>query len=277
MKNWLNGQTVILSGASGGIGKELVKLLVLKYGASVIGIGRSEEKMLALQKELGEKQSFFSYQLFDVSKKECWQNLRLELEANGVHPILLLNNAGIFPALQKALNSPSTLAEKVIQTNYLSAVYATEALSPLLFSNGKHKPAIVNVSSSAALCTVVGAGHYAASKSALKGYTEALQLEEKGKKYVGIVYPGTTATDLFREDTNVQNSAMGMIAMPADKMAKKIARRILKRKKRSVLGFDAKFMSFTARFMPVKGPALVCWIMKISKSKAFTNVFDRNK
>lgn len=277
MKNWLYKQTVILSGASGGIGKELAKLLITKYGATVIGIGRSEEKMLALQKELGDSASAFSYRLFDVAKKECWQAFAKELEEQNVRPTLLINNAGIFPALQKASVSPSSLAEKVIQTNYLSAVYAIEAISPLLVGNGKYKPAIVNVSSSAALCTVVGAGYYAASKSALKGYTEALQLEEKGKKYIGVVYPGTTATDLFRDDTNVQNSAMGMIAMPASKMARKIAKRIIKRKKRSVLGFDAKFMSATARLMPVKGLAFIRWVMKISKSKAFNNVFDKNK
>ena len=278
MKNWLYGQTIILSGASGGIGKELAKLLILKYGANVIGIGRSEEKMLALQNELGAFAHAFSYRLFDVAKKEAWQAFRLELAENNVQPLLLINNAGIFPALQCALNASSEVAEKCIQTNYLSAVYAIEALSPLLCGNGKYKPAIVNISSSAALCSIVGASFYAASKSALKGYTEALLLEEKGKKYIGIVYPGTTATDLFRDDPNVQNSAMGIIAMPASKMAKKITRRILKRKKRSVIGLDARFMSFTAKCMPVKGPSFIRWIMKISKSKAFTNVFeDKNK
>ena len=275
MKNWLSGQTVILSGASGGIGRELAKLLVLKYNAKVIGIGRSEEKMLSLKAELGEYA--FSYYLFDVSVKESWQRFASQLEKDNVHPLLLINNAGVFPALQTALNSPSAITERVIKTNFLSAVYAIEALSPLLVGNGKYKPAIVNVSSSAALCSIVGAASYAASKAALKGYTEALQLEEKGKKYVGVIYPGTTATDLFREDSNVQNSAMSIIAMPADKMARKIAKRIVKRKKRSVLGLDAKFMSITAKLMPVKGPAFIRWIMKISKSKAFTNVFDRNK
>ena len=275
MKNWLHNQIVILSGASGGIGKELAKLLVIKYGATVIGIGRSEEKMLALKEELGEHKDAFSYHLFDVSKKECWQNFHAELEKEGIRPTLLINNAGIFPALQKVVASPSELAEKVTQTNYFSAVYAIEAIYPLLIGNGKHLPSIVNISSSSALCSVVGASYYTASKSALKGYTEVLQLEEKGKKYVGIVYPGTTATDLFREDSNVQNSAMGMIAMPADKMARKIAKCILRRRKRSILGFDAKFMAFTAKVMPVKAPAFIRWIMKISKSKAFTNVFNQ--
>lgn len=277
MKNWLYNQTVILSGASGGIGRELARLLVLKYNAKVIGIGRSEEKMLSLKAELGEYAASFSYYLFDVSVKENWENLASQLEKDNVHPLLLINNAGVFPALQTALNSPSETTERVIRTNFLSAVYAIEALSPQLVGNGKYKPSIVNVSSSAALCSIVGAASYAASKAALKGYTEALQLEEKGKKYVGVIYPGTTATDLFRDDSNVQNSAMGMIAMPAEKMARKIAKRILKCKKRSVLGLDAKFMSITAKLMPVKGPALIRWVMKISKSKAFTNVFVDKK
>ena len=277
MKNWLNGQTVILSGASGGIGKELAKLLVLKFGANVVGIGRSEEKMLSLQKELGQQAHAFSYRLFDVSVKENWKKLAAELKQDGISPILLINNAGVFPALQTALQTPSATTEKVIKTNFLSAIYAIESLSPLLVGYEKAKPSIVNVSSSAALCSIVGASSYAASKAALKGYTEALQLEEKGKKYIGAIYPGTTATDLFRDDENVKNSAMGLIAMPADKMARKIAKRILKRKKRSVIGLDAKFMSFTARLLPVKGPAFIRWIMKISKSKAFTNVFENKK
>ena len=55
MKNWLKDQYVILSGASSGIGKELTKILIFKYGANVIGIGRNEQKMLALQTELGEQ------------------------------------------------------------------------------------------------------------------------------------------------------------------------------------------------------------------------------
>ena len=272
MNIWIHNQTIILTGASGGIGKELAKLLVIKYGAKVIGIGRSEEKLQALQTELGEN---FSYYAMDVSKKANWQNLQADLLEKSVSPVLLINNAGVFPALQRGLDSPSDIAEQTMRTNYFSAVYGVEAISPILKGNGKFLPAIVNISSSAALCVVVGASAYAASKAALKNYTEALQLEEKGKKYIGIVYPGTTATELFRNDENVQGSAMGRIAMPASKMAKKIARRSLRRKKRSVVGWDAKFMSATARLFPVKGPALIRWVMKISKSKAFTNVFTK--
>ncbi|MBQ7831817.1 MAG: SDR family NAD(P)-dependent oxidoreductase [Clostridia bacterium] len=277
MRNWLYNQTVILSGASSGIGKELVKRLVCVYGAKVIGIARNEEKLLALKNELGERAASFSYHTFDVTDKTAWQDLRKTLEMENVRPILLINNAGVFPPLNRVAALSDAAFLKTLETNFLSVVHAVEVISPILLGTDKSKPAIVNVCSSAALCTLAGTAAYSASKSALKAYSEALQLEEKGKKYVGIVYPGTTATELFRADQNVQGSAMQKIAMSAEKMAKKIAKRILKRKKRSVIGFDAKLMSFAARLMPKTGPAIICKVMKSSKSKAFTDVFDYHK
>jgi short-subunit dehydrogenase len=136
---------------------------------------------------------------------------------------------------------------------------------------------IVNVCSSAALCPIVGTAAYSASKSAMKGYTEALAMEERGRRYVGIVYPGTTATELFRNDKNTENSALQKIAMKPEKMAKKLARVIYKKRKRSVLGWDAKLMNITAKIAPVRGLALIAWVMKKSGSKVFSNVFENKK
>ena len=276
MKNWICNQYVILSGASSGIGKELCRLFIEKYGANVIGIGRSEEKMLTLRDELGENKDKFSYVLFDVSEKSGWNLLKEQLLAQNIRPVLLVNNAGIFIPFQKIMDTSSQEMERVMGVNFHATTYAVETISPVLQANGKHLPGIVNVSSSAALCTVVGAGIYSASKAALKSYTEALSLEEKGKKYVGLICPGTTATELFRADENTKNSALDILAMPAKKMAKKMARKILKKRRRAVLGWDAKLMNLTAKIMPVKGLFLIRWVMKISKSKVFTNVF-RNK
>lgn len=277
MKNWLNNQTVVLTGASGGIGKELCLLFIRKYGAKVIGIGRSEEKMLTLQAELGDFSPAFSYRIFDVGEFESWKSFKAELLEKGIHPILIVNNAGAFPAFLPVEKTAVETYENLMKTNFHATVYAVKELSPLLQGHGKYLPAVVNVASSASLCPIVGTSAYTATKSALKGFTEVLQLDEKGKKYIGVVYPGTTATELFRNDENTKNSALDMIAMPAPKMAKKIAKRILKRKKRSVVGWDAKLMNFTKKIMPVKGPSLIRFIMKKSKSKVFNEVFDKNK
>ena len=277
MHNWLNGQTVILTGASGGIGRELTKILIKKYGARVIGIGRDENKMRSLQKELENAADCFSYRLFDVADKNAWAAFAQELKNDGKNVRLLVNNAGFFPAFMRVNSMDVETFEKVISINYLATVYAVNAISPLLSGDKKDQGAIVNISSSAALCTVVGTSAYSASKAALKGYTEALSLEEQGKRYVGIVYPGTTATDLFRDDENAQNSALDLVAMPAEKMAKKIAKRILKKRRRSIVGWDAKLMNFTAKWMPVWGLRIICKVMKVSKSKVFSKVFDADR
>ncbi|MBQ9728041.1 MAG: SDR family NAD(P)-dependent oxidoreductase [Clostridia bacterium] len=274
MKNWLKNEYVVLSGASGGIGRELCKILVSKYDAKVVGIGRNEEKMRSLQKELGEKEDSFFYRLFDVGDRQGWVELEKWLSENGIHPKLLINNAGMFPYFRKALDTPSETVESVLQTNFLSMVYAIEVLSPILKGDKKNKSGIVNVSSSAGLCAVAGTAAYSASKAAVKAYTEALAVEQKGKKYVGVIHPGTTATELFDGDENTKNSALQRIAIPAQKMAMKIAKRILKRKRRSVLGMDAKLMNVCTKWMPVQGLFLVGGVMKASRSKVFSRVFE---
>ncbi len=277
MRNWLYGKNVVLTGASSGIGRELTKLLIFKYGANVLGIGRNESKMLSLQAELGEKAKQFSYHLFDVSKKENWEIFASSLQNEGKNIHLLINNAGMFPAFSKAKNLTTETVEMIMQVNFLATVYAINALSPLLQGDKKDKPAIVNISSSAALCPIVGTSAYSASKSALKGYTEALMLDELGEKYVGIIYPGTTATDLFAGDENTKNSALDIIAMPASKMAKKIAKKILRKRKRAIVGWDAKLMNLTAKLAPVTGLRIIRWVMKKSGSKVFVNVFDKKE
>ena len=151
MKNTFENKLIVLSGASGGIGRELCKILIEQYGAKVLGIGRSEEKMQSLQEELGEKSDAFTYRLFDVSEKENWIALAEELKADGGEPYLLINNAGTFPTFSKTLEIGVGVIENVMKVNYFSAVYACDA-----FLTTFKKMGVVNVCSSSALCSVVG-------------------------------------------------------------------------------------------------------------------------
>ena len=79
-KNWLYKKNVIISGASGGIGFAISKLLIEKYDCNVLGICRNEEKVKKAKSTLGEKADKFSYVLFDVSKKENWALFSQNLE-----------------------------------------------------------------------------------------------------------------------------------------------------------------------------------------------------
>ena len=52
---WLQGKTVIVTGASGGMGAGIAATLIKKHGCTVIGVARSEPKMQKFIDELGEE------------------------------------------------------------------------------------------------------------------------------------------------------------------------------------------------------------------------------
>ena len=116
---YLKGKKILLTGASSGIGREMAKQLVLRYGASVIGIGRNEEKLQALQAELGER---FSYCAMDVSVKENWISLAQKLKTEGAGIDLLINNAGMFPQFTRVEDMTSEQISQVMDVNFYACV-----------------------------------------------------------------------------------------------------------------------------------------------------------
>ena len=70
--DWLNGKTVIVTGASGGMGAGIAATLIKKHNCRVVGVARNEAKMLKFIEELGPMyKDQFSYKLFDVSSREA--------------------------------------------------------------------------------------------------------------------------------------------------------------------------------------------------------------
>ncbi len=273
-KLWMNNKTVIITGASGGMGKGVAEKLIKEHGCTVIGIARSEEKMQKVVAELGDDADKFSYQLFDVSKEENWITFVDYLKENKIHPDILINNAGILPKFDKFQNYPVEYIENAMNINFYSAVYSIHALLPLLLESPA--PAIINIDSSAALMTLAGTSVYSASKAALKALSEALREELRGKCYVGIVCPGFTKTDIFRNQESSDDKAqkaLNMVSTSCERMVKMIMRDIKSKRPLGVHGFDAAFMNYFGRIMPVQGGRLFSNVMKISKLPLFDPVF----
>ena len=264
----LKGKTVVLTGASGGIGGCIAELLVKKYNARVIGIARSRQKLEKVRQKLGDG---FTFETFDVSVKENWAEFAEKLRSGGEKIDLVINNAGVFPRFVKALDTNSEQFEKIMSVNFYAGVYSTEALLPLLKES--ERPGVYFVCSSAALCPVAGTAPYTAAKNALKGYAECLSLENNGNLYVGVAFPGVTMSDLFRGDDRVGKSGVEKIAASPQKTAKKICRAISRKKRKKVVGFDAHGMSVMARLFPKTGARFIAKIMKISRAEVFSELF----
>lgn len=277
-KCWLCNRTVIITGASGGIGRELTKQLILDYGCKVIGIGRNEQKMLNLIADLGEHKHLFDYHLFDISLEENWIRFSSQLQADGIIPDILINNAGVLPNFCRFIpqSSNGNIQHDLVKTmdiNYLSSVYSISELLPMLSQS--NTPAIINIASSAALASLPGTAAYSASKAALKSFTESLIVEQHGKIYVGLICPGFSKTDIFRQQHHSSsNKAIDFISMPADKMARKIISSMRRKRSKSVIGIDAKLMDISYRLFGVKALRLFGGIMKASKIELFNDIFN---
>lgn len=91
----INGATVIISGASSGIGFELARLLVQKCGCHVIGIGRHADKLLAAAAKInagdGAESGYFEFRAFDVTDASGWKALYNELKSTNIQPDVLIN------------------------------------------------------------------------------------------------------------------------------------------------------------------------------------------
>lgn len=271
---WLKNKKVVLTGASSGIGKEITKILIEKYDCFVLGIGQNGQKMIELKNLLKEKSHHFSYNLFDVSSKENWDKFVKELEDKNWEADMLINCAGMLPKFDRFENYSLELLDVVMKTNFYSAVYAIKAMLPILKKS--QSPAIVNVSSSASLCALPGITYYTASKSALKNFTEALASEYKNKIYVGLICPGFTRTNIFRnQDKQVEKSIVYKFSMNVDKMAKKIVKAIKRKKKRAVIGSDACLMNMLYKLCPKSAGDICGGVLKKFKVELFEDVFKK--
>lgn len=272
-KNWLNNKCVIITGASSGMGKGITMRLIREHNCRVIGIARSEQKMVAMAEELGTDAYKFSYKLFDVANLDSWKEFVKYIEESGIQPDVLINCAGILPKFDKFQNLSIEYIKSIMDINFFSCVYSMNLLLPILLKS--ESPAIINVDSSSALLSLAGTSVYSASKASLKTLTESMREELRGKCYVGIICPGFTKTDIFRNQNaaDTQDKLIDMIATPCDKMVNMIMRNVRNKSRLAVLGKDAVAMDIMGRIMPVLGSRICSSVMKMSKLSLFSDVF----
>lgn len=273
---WLQGKTCVVTGASGGMGAGIAAALIKKHGCNVIGIARSEPKMKKFMEELGPSYAEqFTYRLFDVSKQENWIDFAAELAEKDIYIDVLINNAGILPKFKRFDRYSVEEIETVMNINFYSAVYSVKTLLPFLLQS--ECGAVINIDSSAALMSLAGTSAYSASKAALKSFTEAMREELRGKLYVGLVCPGFTKTDIFRNqeaEGEKGQKLINMISTDCDLMVKMIMFGIEHKRAMQVHGIDAHAMKMFGKLLPVNGARLFSAVMKAADVDIFSEVFN---
>lgn len=194
------GNTVLITGGSAGIGLEFAKLFS-KNGNKVIITGRNQQRLDDALKMLENAVAIQS----DVSDPDEINKLVQIIRQDHPQVNVLINNAGSAYTYQLGSGADTyAYAKEEISTNYLSIIALTDALLPLL--NEKEQAAIVNVTSIVALLPNTSIPTYAASKAALHFYTQALRESIAGHSPVRVfeVFPPLVNTT-FSKDIGGEN------------------------------------------------------------------------
>jgi uncharacterized protein len=194
------GQVVLVTGASSGIGRQVSLDFSGQGIQSIILVARSQSKLEDLEKTIRKK---FDIQTIvypcDVSKKSEVEQMGREILDRCGHVDVLVNNAG-FGLYGKVQDQSIEQIEAVTFTNFLGVVYCTKVfLGSMITRKSGH---IVNIASVAASFGVAGLSAYCASKYAVLGFSESLSQELHGTGVgLTVVSPMGVKTNFFNNSS----------------------------------------------------------------------------
>lgn len=197
-------KTVLITGASRGIGRQIALKFAENNYNVVINYHTSEKKAIQLGKELSKKGCRNLVCKADVADEEQVKKMIKEVEKTFGTIDVLVNNAGV--ALSKILQETKfSEIQKVFGVNTFGTINCTKAVLPNMIRSGHGK--IVNISS---IWGKVGASMetvYSASKGAVIAFTKAIAKEVAPSNIaVNCVCPGVIETDMMKnysvEDKN---------------------------------------------------------------------------
>jgi short-subunit dehydrogenase len=203
----------LVTGASSGIGEATARRLD-REGWRLLLVARRPDRLEALAGELEDAEPF----PLDVTASDAPERVRERVEAEGaLH--LLVNNAG--SSWRAGFGDPEgghANVRRTMELNFDAPVRLTEALLPTLRRSAPS--AVVNVCSTAGRVGLPGSGAYSASKFALAGWSESLQLEEASNGvHVGLVLPGFIATEGFPQEGLMKSARTRWLVSSPDKVA----------------------------------------------------------
>jgi NAD(P)-dependent dehydrogenase (short-subunit alcohol dehydrogenase family) len=184
-------RTVILTGASRGLGQALARCLA-SQGHVVLGCGRSRQALEELRAELGEPHRLDVVDVASSVEVRAWSELLL---ARYPAPDLLLNNAGLINAGAPLWEVPEEEFSQVVDVNLKGIHHTIRAFLPAMLERGRG--VVVNFSSAWGRSTSPEMAPYCATKWGVEGLTRALAQELPAGLAAVALNPGTIHTAML--------------------------------------------------------------------------------
>jgi short-subunit dehydrogenase len=188
-------KVVIISGATGGIGEEIAKLLS-KEECYLALFARREEKLAEISKRLSENKTQCIYKKCDIKNKDDIKDaVTFTYNQYGRIDIAILNAGILIPNPIQRFDS--SIIKETIDVNFMNNIYFLEYLLPIM--KKQHSGIIAVVSTLPDKRGVAGWGAYGASKAALSLFMESLRAEVQQRYGIKIITikPGSVETPMI--------------------------------------------------------------------------------
>jgi len=192
----LKDQTVIITGASSGLGKGIASVFA-KSNANIVMAARNPEKLKSAAEDLKKFGTNILALPTDVGNADQVEDLIHKAVDTFGSVDVLINNAGIdFPGPITELTTKQW--DQIISVNLSGVFYACKAVIPIMMKQASGY--IFNIYSVAGKRAWANAAAYCASKFALTGFTQALVAEGRPHKIrCSVIYPGGMDTEWHKE------------------------------------------------------------------------------
>jgi uncharacterized protein len=182
----------VVTGASGGIGLEIVRTLAEQEPTiHFLLIARREEELQKIVSELKEKKVRAEYMVLDLAKPDSAKKIEDRIRGSGYAVRHLINNAG-FGWWGRFDEQPLQNIDEMIALNITTLTVLTRRIIPLMETSGR----IINVASSAGFAPMPGFAVYAATKAFVLSFSLALDTELRREREITVtaVCPGPVET-----------------------------------------------------------------------------------
>ena len=203
----LSGKTVVITGASRGIGEATARYFAMK-GPSVVLGARSVGPLQQLAADITMQGGQAFAMPCDVARAEDVRDLvGLALDKTGRLDVWV-NNAGLIDPIARLTDSDPDAWAKVVDVNLKGVYHGLRFALPEMLARGGGT--VINISSGAASSALEGWSHYCATKAAVLSLTRVADKEyrDQGIRVIGLS-PGTVATQM---QTQIKASGLNPVS-----------------------------------------------------------------